>query len=132
MIEGLLNIAIDRPGYAYYPGERIGEAFSYTPGGWKTTRESDDLNSVHMYHSGIPRAAALWYQIGGNPRALDLAREITHYMTQAKMWGDSDEPGYLRSPKLTHWGGHFHGHAMMLRGILDYACAVSDGNLKEF
>jgi hypothetical protein len=132
MIEGLLKVAVDRGSYAYYPDNHIGEAFSYPIGGWRSTRESDDLNWIHMYHSGVPRAAAAWYMMSGNPRALELARKVTNYMMQPKMWGDIDEPRYIESADLAHWGGHFHGHVMMLRGILNYACAVNDGNLKEF
>jgi hypothetical protein len=132
MVEGLLNVAIDRGDYAYYPDDRVGEAFSYPLGGWHSTKESDNVNWIHMYHSGTPRAAAAWYLMNGNPKALELSRKITNYMTQSKMWGNIDEPRFIESTDLAHWGGHFHGHVMMLRGILSYATAVNDGNLKDF
>lgn len=132
LIEGLRSVAVDQGAGAYYPDDYLGEAFSYTPGGWKSKQESDNLNLIHMYHSGIPRAAASWYLMGGNEKALELSRKITNYMTQPRMWGNVDEPRFIQSADLAHWGGFFHGHTMMLRGILNYACAANDANLKEF
>ena len=132
MVEGLLQVAINRGDYSFFPDDRVGEAFSYPLGGWRSGRESDNLGWTHMYHSGIPRAAASWYLMSGNPKALELGRLITNYMIRPKMWGDIDEPRYIQSADLGHWGGHFHSHVMMLRGVLSYACAVNDGNLKEF
>ena len=43
MANKLCDIAIRNGDYSYYPNARVGEGFSYTRSGWKTTEEGPTI-----------------------------------------------------------------------------------------
>jgi hypothetical protein len=134
LADGLVRIAIDKGDYAYYPvGRGVGEAFSFTPGGWTETEESTDGHfGVPMYFSGVIRALAGWYELSGERGALTLAGKLTAYLRRPSLWHASTELDGVFGPQHGHCTWHFHAHTAALRGLLAYALAIQDADLILF
>ncbi len=132
--DGLVRIAIDKGDYAYYPvGRGVGEAFSYTPGGWTEAEESTDGHfGVPMYFSGPIRALAAWYELSGDRSALTMAGKLTAYLRRPALWHATTELDGVFGPQHGHCTWHFHAHTAALRGLLAYAMAIQDTDLIQF
>jgi len=147
--------------YAHHPiNDDFGEAFAYPrqePGkSLPYDRVPNDENeggegSVNCYHGHQARSLARWYLMTGHERALELAGKITRYMMRPEMWGGradtkverpagltatvtvkADDPAGIAGHEQGHCFTHFHGRAVGLRGILEYAIAANDQTALEF
>lgn len=132
--DALVRIAIDKGDYAYYPvGRGVGEQHSFTPDGWAETEEPKDGGfGVPMYHSGVIRALAGWYEMSGDRKALAMAGKLTNYLRRPFVWTAEVEPKAINGSQHGHCNGHFHAHAAALRGLLAYGIAVQDPDLLLF
>ncbi len=90
VVNGIRRIAVDRDDYCYYP-EKGGwsESTSYPRSGWLNTDEAKKETdggegSITGYHAHPIYAAAQWYEISGDPVALELAERMTKYCMQSK------------------------------------------------
>lgn len=134
--EAFARIAIYKDDYAYFPDSMVGEAFSYPRSGWKLTQEParemwGAEGSVFVYHGGIIRALARWYAISGDKNALELARKLVNFVLQLKFWGNEAKSigglrRYFDGAERGQFKGHFHGHCIVLRGLLEYAIVTNN------
>ena len=159
LVRGLRRIALDREDYSYYP-EKGGwaETTSYPRSGWVNTDEARSEtegpeSSITTYHAHQIYAAAIWYELSGDPVALDLARRLTRYCIKPRFWGGLPDPNHmlvdarganawhaaaLPDPAYTagseqgHWHTHFHARATTLRGMLEYGRTAGDERVIEF
>ena len=128
MADALARIAWQKDNYTFFPDARVGESFSFPISGWTpATVESKDYNfGVFMYHSGVLRALARWYEMRKRPQDLEMARRLARYLRQPGMWGVVDPA------RRASFGGHFHARVAALRGLAEYAIAAHDAETLQF
>ena len=135
--EKMVDIAVIKNDYAYYPDSKCGNDFSWIKSGWPHTDEPKGPQegcegSVTFYQLLPVRGLMKWYYMSGDERMLDLSKRLVKFATQPKFYGgvvDTD-PSY--GAERAHWWGHQHGNLAAFRGIMDYACAASDVSALEF
>lgn len=156
LIQGLLNIAVKKSDYAFYPEKGgWGEPCAYPRSGWINTDEAQGETeggegSVVCMHGHQIYGAAMWYHLTRDPSALDLAAKLCRYVTLPRFWGGvpdltadrSNLPAHIvphrSDPPFTaghehgKWFSHFHARAIALRGILEFARVAGDSRLAEF
>ncbi len=152
-VRGLESIAIQKGDYAYFPDGECGQPFNRPRSGWVKTAEARAENeggegSMFMYHGGQIRAFARYFKLTGDRRALEMARKLSRYVLRARFWGASPSELLPEDREKTvfetlktedpvgradgHWHNHAHGHASVLRGLLELAEADNDKRLMEF
>jgi len=136
--ERLLELALIKEDYAYYPGpdQGLGDDFSWhrgagwvnkdEPGGPREGREG----AVTFYQAQPIRGWVRWYKHSGDERMLDIARRFARFAMKPKFWGQEDTPEHERL--RGHWSAHGHGDTAALRGILEYALLAEDYRALEF
>ncbi|MBI2843358.1 MAG: hypothetical protein HYX78_08155 [Armatimonadetes bacterium] len=147
MIAGLRRIARFDEDMAYFPDSRVGDAYSYPRSGYASSvgPPSSDIGfGYHMYHSGVIRALAKWYAMSGDKEALDLTRKLVNFGRRPSMWRPTIPRESMKGlDPLIHpesmvgfppgyFVGHFHGHVMYLRSLMDYAIVADDTDLMDF
>ncbi|MDO8686504.1 MAG: hypothetical protein Q7J78_07535, partial [Clostridiales bacterium] len=154
LINALVNIAIYKDDYAYYPatfGQRF-EFSYYSKTGWPDTKEAEhELASaegaVTCYISMIIRALSRYYSITKDNKVLDLAGRLTKYILKPQFWlgnierwssegsGFNDvwtgHGGAQRKPAALY-KAHTAGVAYTLEGLIDYALVAQDDYVKDF
>jgi hypothetical protein len=136
--ERMLELAIQKEEYAYYPNVGCGNDFSYPrQSGWVHTDEpatsQEGAEGATIFYLGQPiRGLIRWYQRSGDERFLELCRKFTHFITLPKYWGAVVEQEPAFGATRAHFWGHFHGTLAGLRGILEYALVADDYRLKSF
>ncbi len=136
--ERMLELAVVRDEFAYYPNVGCGNDFSYPRrSGWIHTNEpasaQEGSEGATVFYLTQPvRGLIRWYRRSGDERFLDLCRKFIHFVTQPRYWGAvvEQEPAY--GATRAHFWGHFHGTLAGLRAILEYALAADDYRLKCF
>lgn len=136
--ERMLELAISRGDYAYYPNVGCGNDFSYPrQSGWIHTDEpatsQEGSEGATTFYLGQPiRGLVRWYQRSGDERFLELSRKFANFISLPRFWGGvvEQEPAY--GAVRAHFWGHFHGTLAALRSILEYALAANDFRLKSF
>lgn len=136
--------------YAYFPTTPgYGDVFSYPKSGWKTTelRADADMSKIGahfadvpdhsfgipLYIGGVIEPLVLYSQIHDDPAALKFAGEVVNFlMKKDSAWIPDGHPQGVIPEQNAQFYGHFHGHTVAMRGILEYAIATNDPQLKEF
>ena len=144
MAQALGRIAIHKDDYAYYPSNPgiKGEGFVYQKlSGWLSTEEpasetEGKEGTVLGYHGHQIRALAAWYRMSGDKKALELARKLANFCLKPKFWGTGTkiEGSHVTvlQDENAFFIGHFHGHTLFLRGLLEYAMVANQSRLKDF
>jgi hypothetical protein len=136
--------------YAYFPTTPgYGDIFSYPKSGWKTTELLTDADKssigshiadlpdhsfgIPLYIGGVVAPLVQYAEAHDDPEALQLAGELVHFLLKKESaWiPDGHAQGVIPEQRGQFYG-HFHGHTMALRGILEYAIATNDPRLKDF
>jgi hypothetical protein len=133
----LSRIAIRKDDYAYYPDNRVGEAFSYPKSGWRNTDEpalehTGAEGSLFMYYCGPIRALTRWYRFTGDQQALETATRLVRFVTKPRFWGIPGTPADICAPEHAYFTGHMHGHTAMLYALAEYAATTENAELMNF
>jgi len=141
--ERMLELAVVKGEYAYYPDVKCGNDYSYPrKSGWVHTDEPQEPRegqegAMLFYLLQPVRGFARWYELSGDERFLDLSRRFVNFGLQRKFWGgrvlnEVKDLEPLAGAERGHFWGHYHGTAAALRGLLDYAIIANDFRIKEF
>lgn len=131
MIDRSLEQMIDKGNYGYIPlthFEPNAKVSSSAP-------QPEGMDALEMY-ARLNQAPAEYYQLTRYEPAKMLSAKInnalrydgTNFDTEGRF--TLDEHGYERAHG--HGGAHFHSHAIVLLGMIDYAVATGDEDLKHF
>jgi len=151
LAKGLIDIAIYKEDYAYYPATRsIAFEFSrFKKAGWPDTEEAgNDYSSAEgavVCYVAIPvRALCRWYELTGDEQALETAKKLVKYTLKPRFWDgfvgawNAEAAGYRaghggaeRKP-AAFFQGHQAGLAISLGALSDYANVANDAYVKEF
>lgn len=136
--ERMLELAVIKDPYAYYPNVGLGNDFSYPrKSGWVHTDEpvsgQEGAEGTTVFYLAQPvRGLIRWYKRSGDERFLNLCRKLTNFVTLPKFWGGVVEQEPFFGASRAHFWGHFHGTLAALRGVLEYALVADDYQLKSF
>lgn len=160
LIYGLVNIAIIKDDYAYYPAtpnEKY-EFSYYRKMGWPDTAEAANEmenaeGAVTCYIGLIIRAMCKFYSVTGDCNILELAGRLVKYILKPRFWlgniekwsddGENVLEGYKKMHVWRRHGGaqrkpaalfkaHFSGITYTLENLIDYAMVAGDDYVKEF
>ena len=121
MSDGVAEIALYTPDYAYLVGEK------YFRSGWP------HKNEPSPFCIGIVvRGLSHWAALSGDQRALDLAGRLSRFMAQPQRWGTPADSPNIASGEKGHWARHFHLATFNVMGVLEYAIAANDAQLKRW
>ena len=144
LARGLIDVAITKEDYAYFPDGHMGGAISRPRSGWKTSDEpaGESLHDSHSWYEsasivqfsfgGIVQALSRWYLMSGDKASLELAGKLARFMTRPKFWQPEAEPAAVVSGEHAHFEGHIHATVRGLWGLLEYAVIANDERLKAF
>jgi hypothetical protein len=132
LVDALRRIAVARDDQAYFPAARVWEAFSYPRSGWKDTNPPPFDHPTMLYHGGEIRALSRYAQVTADEQALELAGGLVRFLRQAPFWQSEAEPASVVGADHAHFRLHFHGAALTLWALLQYAIVTNDSDLKEF
>jgi hypothetical protein len=136
--ERLIELAIRKDEYAYYPNVGLGNDFSYPKqSGWVHTDEprhglEGSEGATVFYQTQPIRGLVRWYRHSGDGRALDVAGRLARFGLQPRFWGGYDDIDPAIGAARGHFWGHFHCTLAALRAILEYALEVNDTATREF
>ena len=136
--ERMLELAIVKDDYAYYPNVACGNDFSWPrESGWVHTNEPggpfEGQEGATTFYLALPiRGWTRWYKQSGDERMMEISRRFARFVMKPKFWGGKDEPQPEYGRARGHWHGHFHGTLAAFRGILEYALAADDYRVMEF
>ena len=136
--ERMLELAIVKGEYAYYPDVKCGNDYSYPrKSGWIHTKEPQDpregQEGAMLFYLFQPvRGFTRWYELSGDERFLNLSKWFVNFGVQRKFWGGCNDMEPLAGAERGHFCGHYHGTTAALRGLLDYAIVADDWRIKEF
>jgi hypothetical protein len=91
--ERMLELAIVKDDYAYYPNVGLGNDFSYPrTSGWTHTdepqREFEGSEGMTKFYTLQPvRGFARWYEETGDERFLDISRRLVNFSLRRNFWG---------------------------------------------
>ncbi|MBI2841770.1 MAG: hypothetical protein HYX78_00050 [Armatimonadetes bacterium] len=131
--------------YAYYPTTPgYGDIFSYPKSGWKTTelltgaQETmadlpDHSFGIPLYLGGMVEPLTRYARTFKDKEALELAGQLVRLvMKKESSWIPDGHALGVIPEQNGQFYGHFHGHTLCLRGILEYGMATNDARLKNF
>jgi len=135
--EKLLDIAVIKDDYAYYPDSKCGNDFSWIKSGWPHTDEPKGPREggecvTNFYQTQAVRGLMKWYLVSGDERMLDLSKRLVHFIMSPRFYGAHTELDPDYGALRAHWWGHTHGNLAAFRGIMDYACHAEDIKALEF
>ena len=136
--ERMLELAVVKDDYAYYPNVGCGNDYSYPrESGWVHTNEpgsaQEGAEGTMLFYLLQPvRGFARWYALTGDERFLDLSRRLVNFGLRRKWWGGLGDIEPLAGSERGHFWGHYHGSTAALIGLLDYAVIADDWRVKEF
>ena len=149
IVKTLIKIAVYKEDYAYYPTTPgYGDVFSYPRSGWKTTDlitegqehligtsiadVPDHSFGIPLYLGGLLTPLALYYERTGDEDVRELADKLARFLLKPEScWQPDGFPQGVVPHEHGWFYGHFHGHTLCLRGLLNYAIAVNDMKLKN-
>jgi hypothetical protein len=150
MVDRLIEIAVYKDDYAYYPVTEGNGLCGYRrEHGWGgDTREPiDELSSpegmVTGFYAVVVRAMSRWFAATGDAPALDFAGKLVRFILKPQFWMGSIEAWHESASHARLHGdpqrkpsalfqGHLTGIASTLQGLIEYAIAANDSYLKEF
>ncbi len=136
--------------YAYYPTTPgYGDIFSYPKSGWKITElqtKADASNigksiadfpdhtfGIPLYLGGVVEPLTRYATMFDDREALELAGQLVRFvMKKESSWMPDGHAQGVIPEQNGQFYGHFHGHTLALRGILEYGIATNDAKLKNF
>lgn len=136
--ERMLELAVTKADYAFYPNVGCGNDFSYPRrSGWVHRNEPEGPQEggegATTFYLALPlRGWTRWYKRSGDERMLDISRRFARFITKPKFYGGTVELDPSYGPQRAHWWGHFHGNLAAFRGLLEYALAADDYAVKQF
>ena len=136
--ERMLELAVIKEDYGYYPNVGLGNDFSWPrESGWTHTEEPagpfEGQEGAAAFYLALPiRGWTRWYKHSGDERMLNMSRRFAKFVMKPKFWGAKAEPQPEYGQRRTHWHGHFHGTLAALRGVLEYAVAADDHRAMDF
>lgn len=136
--ERMLELAVVRGDYAYYPNVGCGNDFSWPrESGWTHTDEPqgpfDGQEGATTFYLALPiRGWTRWYRYSGDERMLEMSRRFASFVMEPRFWGGKAEPQLDYGRSRGHFHGHFHGTLAAFRGVLEYALAAQDYRAMEF
>ena len=136
--ERMLELAVVKGNYAYYPNVGLGNDFSYPRvSGWVHTDEPggefEGSEGSTLFYLWQPlRGFMRWYRLSGDERFLELAKKSVAFGLQSRFWGGLHDIEPLAGTERGHFWGHYHGHTAAFRALLDYAIAADDWHIKLF
>ena len=97
--------------------------------------DKSSLKIGAVFHQGIyTRAVAKYAMMTGDAQALELARKLAYTLRRPEFWPSSQHLRGVVESELAHstrsW--EYHVDAMALRGLLEYALASRDEDVKQF
>jgi len=134
----LVELAIHKDDYAYYPNVGLGNDFSYPKNsGWVHTNEpahgiEGSEGATLFYQSQPIRGLIRWYRLSGDERALEVSRRLTNFIRQPRFWGGYNDLDPAVGAARGHFWGHYHGNTAVLRALLEYAIVANDWPIKQF
>ena len=144
IVKTLIKIAVYKEDYAYFPTTPgYGDIFSYPRSGWKITelhtgaQETmadlpDHSFGIPLYLGGLLEPLTNYYMRTGDEGALELAGKLVTFLLKPESaWQPDGFPRGVVPHEHGWFYGHFHGHTLCLRGLLNYAIAVNDMKLKN-
>jgi hypothetical protein len=151
MVSTLVKIAIRKTDpetgktYAYYPTTPgYGDIFCYPKSGWKTTElltgeqenmadMPDHTFGIPLYLGGMIEGIVRYGRRFNDPQAMELAEQLVNLVVKKEYgWIPAAHPKGVVPEEKGQFQGHFHAHTVALRGVLEYAIATDDRELKEF
>ena len=136
--------------YAYYPTTPgYGDIFSYPKSGWKTTElltaaDADEIGKsiadmpdhsfgIPLYLGGMVEPLTRYAVTHNDPETLELAGQLVRFvMKKESSWMPDGHAQGVIPEQNGQFYGHFHGHTLALRGILEYGVATNNQQLKNF
>jgi hypothetical protein len=132
LVDGLNRIAVRKDDYAFFPLSGVGEDFSYPRSGWPHSNQPSYAHPTMLYHGGEIRALSRYAEATGDELSLELAGRLACYLRHAPFWESEVEPAAVRGSDHAHFRLHFHGAALSLWALLQYAMVTNDADLKLF
>jgi len=136
--ERMLELAITRDDYAFYPDVQCGNDFSWPrQTGWRHTDEphgpAEGQEGATTFYLALPiRGWMRWYRHSGDDRMLDMSRRFARFVMKPQFWGGKSDPLPDYGKHRARWSGHVHGTLAAFRGILEYALGAQDYQAMEF
>src|SRR5262245_55612479 len=134
----LVELAVRKDDYAYFPNVGLGNDFSYPKrSGWTHTDEPGHAmegseGATAFYQTQPIRGLVRWYRHSGDERALEVSRRLKSFALAPRFWGGFNDIEPAIGAARGHFWGHFHCTLAALRAILEYALTANDTAGKEF
>jgi len=101
---------------------------------------SIDDSRIGIQGAGFPvflngcaiRALCRWSDLSGERQYLDAAGGLARFVLQDRFWQPEAGPKAVLGAERGHFTGHVHSYTQCLMGLLWYAVALNDAQLKEF
>ena len=147
MCRALVDCAIDKGRYAYYPEDFSTEGEAGRRGGPYTKRRGAEWHTDHdpvedehagpegsvvAYTGHQVRALAMWAERTRNEEYLDMAGKLTRGMLRPYFWGNPVEPVMVKGAEHGYVDSHFHSRGQCLRGALEYGIVAGDEHVCNF
>ena len=88
--------------------------------------QSSPIRGIHLL------GLAWWHQVSGDEQALDLARKLANFIMLPKFWGRDNAATMPMDRERGHFNTHLHARMIALRGLLQFAMATDDRQIKDF
>ena len=111
---------------AYFEWHEYGTEGRFSAGG----KPEDRVHNMATYHCWLLQGLSNFYRVTGNEKALKLARKNAKWMMEDSGHFGPDGEFLEEYPGVKH--AHFHGHTMVLLGLMDYYLASGDKTALEF
>jgi hypothetical protein len=136
--ERMLELAVRKDDYAFYPNQNTGNDCSWSrERGWTNTNEpggpfEGQEGAMAVYQALPIRGWMRQYRYSGDERLLAMAGRFTRFIMKPKFWGAKFDQNSPFHQSRAHWHGHHHGTLAAFRGLLEYALAADDYRVLEF
>ena len=134
----MLELAVLKDDYAYYPNQNTGNDCSWSrERGWTHTDEPggpfEGQEGAMAFYQALPiRGWVRCFKYTGDERLLEIARRFARFVMKPKFWGAKFDQDSSFHKHRAHWHGHFHGTLAAFRGLLEYAMVAEDYRVLEF
>jgi hypothetical protein len=78
------------------------------------------------------RALCRWSDLSGDRSYLEAAGGLARFALEERFWKPEAGPKAVMAAERGHFSGHTHSYTQFLMGLLCYAIATNDAQLKEF
>ena len=125
MIKRVAELAIEKEDYAYLPS-------AFLVPNAKVPRDAPMPMDIYSEEFGgrFVQSPSQFYRVTGWKPALEMARKFANYLRWHGQYFLLDGRWDNGSQKMI--GGHFHGHALCLLNLLEYARVAGDREMMQF